>query len=186
MRGFKARVTLVVTTMDDLIRNLTRLGSTLRLLGWGRAPPARSTWRAASRVHGSMTSPKGLPPGVSSRSGRGALVFSRPNVTLLKDPASAPVHGYPGSIARHSPVPWKGVIQQERFSVTRRDRGGGCSTPSPASPSPGGRFSIDTVPGRASTTVPVGSIVKILFPLPVHGMGQSSRTARQRRFGGRR
>jgi len=28
VRGFKARVTLIVTTMDDLIRNLTRLGLT--------------------------------------------------------------------------------------------------------------------------------------------------------------
>ena len=53
-------------------------------------------------------------------------------------------------------------------SVTRRDRGGGCSTPSPSAPPPRGRFPTDTV----SWDLAVSSrshLTLLKDPLSAHG-----------------
>ena len=57
------------------------------------------------------------------------------------------------------------------FPVTHRDRGGGCSTPAPASPSPrGGRFSHRRTTTEADNLSAVDAITltEIQFLLPVH------------------
>ena len=62
-----------------------------------------------------------------------------------------------------------GGAPRKPFPVTRRDRGGGCSTPLPVSPSPTG-----AIPHRYRALQSVNQSVgekspKILFPLPWHG-----------------
>ncbi len=55
------------------------------------------------------------------------------------------------------------------FPVTRRDRGGGCSTPLPVSPTPTGAIPIDTVPGdRSSLCRQREHPTEILSLSPVH------------------
>jgi hypothetical protein len=61
---------------------------------------------------------------------------------------SSPRARLSGSIARHSPAPIsQGVVYEHRSTAETGDRGGGCSTPLPVSPTPAGRFPMDTVPG---------------------------------------
>ena len=81
-----------------------------------------------------------------------------------------------------------GGVPQKTFPLTRRDRGGGCSTPIPH----GGRFSIDTPPGRASppsrriprrdsVSVPCTAIRSIArdCPPPVEGAGGGRASGRE-------
>ena len=75
-------------------------------------------------------------------SGAGITTLSR---VRHRDPASA--HGTAfreGIAAKRREV---GVFQRERFFCETGDRGGGCSVPLPVSPSPTGRYPMDTVSG---------------------------------------
>jgi len=63
------------------------------------------------------------------------------------------------------------------FPVTRRDRGGGCSTPFPASPSPRGAISHRRTTTEADNLSAVDAITltEIQFLLPVHGIRNIAR-----------
>jgi len=63
-----------------------------------------------------------------------------------------------------------GVIDVSSSTSDAGDRGGGCFIPLPVSPSPTGRFPIDTLPrgGDNLTAVNVNTLPKIPLMLPVH------------------
>ncbi len=71
------------------------------------------------------------------------------------------------------------LTRKKSVWLTRNDRGGGCSTPLPVSPSPTGRFSIDTVLWRRSSLCrQCEHPAEILSLSPCTVSGLSPRTAR--------
>jgi hypothetical protein len=65
----------------------------------------------------------------------------RARLSGLSPCTTRPLEGAGGGAGSAWRRGWSTARMEKTSSVTRRDRGGGCSTPAPASPSPRGRFS---------------------------------------------